>query len=159
MPEAPLLQVTDLVKHFPLGGGVLARPHAWVQAVNGVSFTVGRGESFGLVGESGCGKTTVGRMVLRLIEPTDGRIEFDGLDILRMSHREFTGMRRRMQIIFQDPYSSLDPRMTVEQIVSEPLRVDRRIGRRERSDIAAGLLDKVGLRAADLPAPCARVRN
>ena len=74
MPEAPLLQVTDLVKHFPLGGGVLARPHAWVQAVNGVSFTVGRAESFGLVGESGCGKTTVGRMVLRLIEPTDGRI-------------------------------------------------------------------------------------
>jgi oligopeptide/dipeptide ABC transporter ATP-binding protein len=150
MPEAPLLQVTDLVKHFPLGGGVLARPHAWVQAVNGVSFTVGRGESFGLVGESGCGKTTVGRMVLRLIEPTDGRIEFDGQDILQLSRREFAGMRRRMQIIFQDPYSSLDPRMTVEQIVSEPLRVDRRAGRRERSEVAAGLLDKVGLRAADL---------
>jgi oligopeptide/dipeptide ABC transporter ATP-binding protein len=150
MPEAPLLQVTDLVKHFPLGGGGLARPHAWVQAVNGVSFAVGRGESFGLVGESGCGKTTVGRMVLRLIEPTDGRIAFDGQDILRLSRREFTVMRRRMQIIFQDPYSSLDPRMTVEQIVSEPLRVDRRTGRRERSEVAAGLLDKVGLRAADL---------
>ncbi len=150
MPEAPLLQVTGLVKHFPLGGGVLARPHAWVQAVSGVSFAVGRGESFGLVGESGCGKTTVGRMILRLIEPTDGRIEFDGQDILQLSRRQFAGLRRRMQIIFQDPYSSLDPRMTVEQIVTEPLRVDRRAGRRERSTIAVGLLDKVGLRAADL---------
>jgi oligopeptide/dipeptide ABC transporter ATP-binding protein len=150
MSEAPLLRVTELVKRFPLGGGLLARPHVWVQAVAGVSFAVNRGESFGLVGESGCGKTTVGRMVLRLIEPTSGRIEFDGRDILPLPRRQFAGLRRRMQIIFQDPYSSLDPRMTVEQIVSEPLRVDRRIGRRERSDIAAGLLDKVGLLAADL---------
>jgi oligopeptide/dipeptide ABC transporter ATP-binding protein len=150
MPEAPLLQVTELVKHFPLGGGMLARPRAWVQAVAGVSFTVGRGESFGLVGESGCGKTTVGRLVLRLIEPTAGRIEFDGQDIQQLSRQRFSELRRRMQIIFQDPYSSLDPRMTVEQIVTEPLRVDRRTGRRARRETAAGLLDKVGLRAADL---------
>jgi oligopeptide/dipeptide ABC transporter ATP-binding protein len=129
---------------------MLARPRAWVQAVAGVSFTVGRGESFGLVGESGCGKTTVGRMVLRLIEPTAGRIEFDGQDIQQLSRQQFSELRRRMQIIFQDPYSSLDPRMTVEQIVSEPLRVDRRTGRRARRETAASLLDKVGLRAADL---------
>ena len=150
MSDGPLLRVTELVKHFPIGGGVLARPHAWVQAVAGVSFTVSRGESFGLVGESGCGKTTVGRMVLRLIEPTAGRIEFDGQDILQMPRRPFASLRRRMQIIFQDPYSSLDPRMTVEQIVTEPLRADRRTGRRARRETAAGLLDKVGLRTADL---------
>src|SRR5512136_417862 len=114
MPEAPLLQVVDLVKHFPQGGGILARPTAWVKAVSGVSFAVRRGESFGLVGESGCGKTTIGRMVLRLTEPTSGRIEFDGRDILHLSRKDFRHLRRRMQIIFQDPYSSLDPRMTVE---------------------------------------------
>jgi oligopeptide/dipeptide ABC transporter ATP-binding protein len=150
MTEAPLLQLTELVKHFPLGGGILARPTAWVKAVSGVSFAVRRGESFGLVGESGCGKTTIGRMVLRLIEPTSGRIEFDGRDILQLNRREFGRLRRRMQIIFQDPYSSLDPRMTVAQIVTEPLLADRRPDRGERRRAAAMLLDKVGLRQADL---------
>ena len=94
MPDAALLQVTDLVKHFPLGGGVLAKPKAWVKAVAGVSFTVGRGESFGLVGESGCGKTTIGRLVLRLIEPTRGRIDFDGRNILTLGRKEFGRLRR-----------------------------------------------------------------
>jgi len=150
MAEAPLLQVTELVKHFPLGSGILARPRAWVQAVSDVSFAVRRGESFGLVGESGCGKTTIGRMVLRLIEPTSGRIEFDGQDIRHLNRKAFGRLRRRMQIIFQDPYSSLDPRMTVARIVTEPLWADRRPGRAERRCIAETLLDKVGLRPADL---------
>jgi oligopeptide/dipeptide ABC transporter ATP-binding protein len=150
MPDAPLLRVDGLVKHFPQGGGWLAGPRAWVQAVNGVSFEVRRGESFGLVGESGCGKTTVGRLVLRLIAPTHGRIEFDGQDILGLDRRAFGRVRRRMQIIFQDPYSSLDPRMTVEQIVTEPLFAGSRPPRPERRRAAAALLDTVGLRAADL---------
>jgi oligopeptide/dipeptide ABC transporter ATP-binding protein len=150
MTEAPLLQVTELVKHFPLGGGILAKPTAWVKAVSGVSFAVRRGESFGLVGESGCGKTTIGRMVLRLIEPTSGRIDFDGQSILQLTRNEFRRLRRRMQIIFQDPYSSLDPRMTVAQIVTEPLLAGRHPGRSERRRMAASLLDKVGLRQEDL---------
>ena len=150
MPEAPLLQVTDLVKHFPQGGGVLAKPKAWVKAVSGVTFAIRRGESFGLVGESGCGKTTIGRMVLRLIEPTSGRIEFDGRDIWQLNRKDFGRLRRRMQIIFQDPYSSLDPRMTVEQIITEPLLAGRPPPRAERRRIAEELLGKVGLRGADL---------
>jgi oligopeptide/dipeptide ABC transporter ATP-binding protein len=150
MPDAALLQVTDLVKHFSLGGGVLAKPKAWVKAVAGVSFTVGRGESFGLVGESGCGKTTIGRLVLRLIEPTRGRIDFDGRSILTLGRKEFGRLRRRMQIIFQDPYSSLDPRMTVAQIVTEPLLAGLRPARAARREAARALLEKVGLRPADL---------
>jgi oligopeptide/dipeptide ABC transporter ATP-binding protein len=150
MSDAPLLRVTELVKHFPLGGGLLAAPQAWVQAVNGVSFEVHRGESFGLVGESGCGKTTVGRMILGLTAPTRGRVEFDGQDILGLDRRGFGRVRRRMQIIFQDPYSSLDPRMTVERIVAEPLLAGARPPRAERRRVAADLLDRVGLRAADL---------
>jgi len=150
MAETPLLRIAGLVKHFPLGGGLLTAPRGWVQAVNDVSFAVHRGESFGLVGESGCGKTTVGRMVLGLIPPTRGRIEFDGQAIHELSRREFGRMRRRMQIIFQDPYSSLDPRMTVERIVTEPLLAGRRPPRAERRRVAAELLDQVGLRAVDL---------
>jgi oligopeptide/dipeptide ABC transporter ATP-binding protein len=103
-----------------------------------------------LVGESGCGKTTVGRMVLRLIEPTSGRIELDGQDILRLSRTDFQRVRRRMQVIFQDPYSSLDPRRTVEEIVTEPLFADSPPPRAERRRIAATLLDRVGLRTTDL---------
>ena len=151
MSEAPLLEVIDLSKHFPIGGGLFARPTAWVRAVSGVSFSVRRKERFGLVGESGCGKTTVGRLILRLLEPTRGRIVFDGQDIMALEPAALARLRRRMQIIFQDPYSSLDPRMTVEQIVTEPLRAgSRRLARVERRRIAAALLDTVGLRATDL---------
>jgi len=150
MSDGPLLNIVDIVKHFPLGGGVLSKPRGWVKAVDGVSFAVSRGESFGLVGESGCGKTTLGRLILRLIEPTDGRIEFEGQDIFSLSPAELMPLRRRMQIIFQDPYSSLDPRMKVDAIITEPLRAIQRLTRQQRQNTAAELLEKVGLQKADL---------
>ena len=150
MAETELLKVTDLVKHFPLGGGMFKKPHSRVKAVDGVSFSVARGESFGLVGESGCGKTTLGRLILRLMEPTAGRVEFDGQNILTLSKTELLGLRRRMQIIFQDPYSSLDPRMRVVDIISEPLRAITGGTSAQRRETSAGLLDKVGLRREDL---------
>jgi oligopeptide/dipeptide ABC transporter ATP-binding protein len=150
MPESYLLEINDLVKHFPLGGGLFFRPTAWVRAVDGVSFTVSPAESFGLVGESGCGKTTLGRLILRLIDPTAGRIRFDGQDITELSRSEIRPLRSRIQIIFQDPYSSLDPRMKVETIISEPLKANKQITKSQRRDIASELLEKVGLRAIDL---------
>jgi oligopeptide/dipeptide ABC transporter ATP-binding protein len=146
----PILEVTDLVRYFPLGGGVLSKPAAWVKAVDGVTFQVRRGETFGLVGESGCGKSTLGRLVLRLDEPTAGRIVVDGQDVTGLSRAEMRPYRRLMQIIFQDPYSSLDPRMTVESIVTEPLRAFSRGDRSQRRETAARLLEKVGLKSGDL---------
>jgi len=150
MTEAPLVNLVDVVKHFPLGGGMFSRPRAWVKAVSGVSFAVRRGESFGLVGESGCGKSTVGRLILRLIDPTSGRIELEGRDIAALPAKEMLSLRRRMQIIFQDPYSSLDPRMTVEKIVTEPLMAADPPPRGERRRMAGELIEKVGLRVVDL---------
>jgi oligopeptide/dipeptide ABC transporter ATP-binding protein len=150
MPDGPLLNIIDLVKHFPLGGGIVAKPKGWVKAVDGVSFAVLQGESFGLVGESGCGKTTLGRLILRLLEPTAGRIEFEGQNIFPLSPDQFMPLRRRMQIIFQDPYSSLDPRMKVDAIITEPLRAIQRLTRQHQRETAAELLEKVGLQKADL---------
>jgi len=150
MDSRPLVHVKDLVKHFPLGGGLLQKPHSWIRAVDGVSFAVFRGESFGLVGESGCGKTTLGRLIVRLLVPTSGRVEFEGRDIFELSRSEMLQLRQRMQIIFQDPYSSLDPRMKVVDIVAEPLRAMRSLPRNQRCQHAAGILEKVGLRATDL---------
>src|SRR5262249_12935992 len=139
MNNQPLVEIEDLRKHFHL-------PHKQVvRAVDGVSFTINRGETLGLVGESGCGKTTVGRCILRLIEPTFGKIRFAGRNLLKLDRAEMSLARRRMQIIFQDPYSSLNPRMKVGSIVAEPLEIHRVGDRRERKDRVAELLRVVGL--------------
>jgi oligopeptide transport system ATP-binding protein len=115
----PLLQVTDLVKHFPVRGGVFNRVTGHVHAVNGVSLSIRKGEVLGIVGESGCGKSTLGKTVVRLNEPTSGSIVFDGVDITRLGHAQMLPYRRRMQMIFQDPYSSLNPRLSVRQLLRE----------------------------------------
>jgi len=120
--ETPLLEVRGLVKDFQVGGGLFGTPTV-VRAVNGVSFTIRRGETLGLVGESGCGKTTTGRCILQLERPTRGEILFEGRDLTRLDGAELRRVRRRIQVIFQDPYSSLNPRMTVGQIIAEPLAV------------------------------------
>lgn len=150
MAEVPLLKVSELVKEFPLGGGLFARPYALVRAVDAVSFAISQGETLALVGESGCGKTTLGRLILRLIEPTSGDIEFDGQNIQSLSSNQMRRVRRRMQIIFQDPYSSLDPRMKVETIVTEPLHANQRLSKNQRREVAAALIEKVGLQPSDL---------
>ena len=118
-----ILEVRNLVKHFQVGGGLFWGPAATVKAVDGVSFSIRRGETLGLVGESGCGKTTTGRAILRLDPPTSGEVIFEGQDLAKLSDAELRAVRRRMQVIFQDPYSSLNPRMTVGQIIAEPLGV------------------------------------
>jgi len=150
MIETPLIEVHDLVKHFPLGGSLLKKPHSWVKALNGVSFKVEKGETFGVVGESGCGKTTLGRLILGLVSPSSGRIEFDGKDFSTLNNAEMRSVRRRMQIIFQDPYSSLDPRMRVFSIITEPMRSIKDLPRNSRREVAADLLKRVGLRPEDL---------
>jgi oligopeptide transport system ATP-binding protein len=123
MTEAPILEVRNLVKHFPIGGGLFGREAALIKAVDGVSFSIRRGETLGLVGESGCGKTTTGRCILQLEKPTSGEILFEGHDLATVTEGELRKVRRRLQVIFQDPYSSLNPRMTVGQIIAEPLAV------------------------------------
>jgi len=146
MPEArALLEVRNLKKYFPVRRGVLSRVAAHVKAVDDVSFTIEKGETFGLVGESGCGKTTTGRAVLRLIEPDSGEIRFDGVDMLKLGSTELRGLRRDMQIIFQDPYASLNPRMTIRTIVGEPFAIHGIASGSERESRVAELLQTVGL--------------
>ena len=146
--EAPLVEVRGLKKYFPiLSGGMLAqRVTGWVKAVDGVDFSVRRGETRGLVGESGCGKTTAGRSVIQLDRPTAGSVLFEGRDLARMSEAELRPLRREMQIVFQDPYSSLNPRMTIGQIIAEPIRVHglAQDGVKPRDKVAE-LLSVVGL--------------
>ncbi|MCB9144887.1 MAG: dipeptide ABC transporter ATP-binding protein [Anaerolineales bacterium] len=140
-----LLVVDNLVKYFPVRSGLLQRVNAWVQAVDKVSFAVKKGETLGLVGESGCGKTTVGRTLLRLVEPTSGSVSFEGKDILKMGSRELKPLRRDMQIIFQDPYASLNPRMPIGESVMEGLHIHKIGQPKERWEIAINMLKKVGL--------------
>ncbi|HEV8489611.1 MAG TPA: oligopeptide/dipeptide ABC transporter ATP-binding protein [Candidatus Limnocylindrales bacterium] len=143
--EAPLVEVRDLVKHFPIRGGILQRTVGIVQAVDGVTFEVRRGETLGLVGESGCGKTTVGRLILRLIDPTSGTIRFEGEDITGLRGAGLKRIRREMQIIFQDPYASLDPRTPIGDSIGEGLRIHG-IGRpSERREKVRRIMDMVGL--------------
>ena len=142
-----VVEVEGLKKHFALKRGLLARTAAIVKAVDGVSFSIQPGETLCLVGESGCGKSTVGKLVLRLLEPTEGAIRLDGEDITQLSTGDMRARRRRMQMVFQDPYASLNPRMTAGRIVSEPLENYSDIGRDEREQRVAALFEKVGLRA------------
>ena len=146
----PVLQVRDLKKHFPVRTGLLQRAGGTVFAVDGVSFSINEGETLGLVGESGCGKSTVGRTVLRLIDPTDGEIRIGGADITRLNKAELRPYRRQMQIIFQDPFSSLDPRMSAGDIVAEPLRVHGIAKGGEVRKMVAALFERVGLRKAQM---------
>ena len=144
----PLLRVRNLVKHFPVKGGLLSRTVDHVHAVDGVSFELAAGETLGLVGESGCGKSTTGRCILRLIEPTAGEVRFDGKDVMAMDGRGLRAMSRGMQIIFQDPFASLNPRMTVGAIVGEALTIHRLArNAREHDDRVVNLLETVGLHA------------
>ncbi|HTE81064.1 MAG TPA: ATP-binding cassette domain-containing protein, partial [Reyranella sp.] len=146
MTDVPLLEVTDLKKHFPIYKGVFSKVTGQVYAVDGVSFTVGRGETLGLVGESGCGKSTVGRTLLRLLEPTSGTVRIGGEDITHLDGADLLPYRRRMQMIYQDPYASLNPRMTAGEIVGEPMVVHRMGTSAERREKVASLFDRVGLR-------------
>jgi oligopeptide/dipeptide ABC transporter ATP-binding protein len=146
-----VLEVQDLKKHFPVKKGIFQKTVGHVYAVDGVSFSIKEGETLGLVGESGCGKSTVGRALMRLIEPTSGSIKLDGRDVTNLSKRELRPYRREMQIIFQDPFSSLDPRMTAGSIVGEPLAVHN-IGANsdERRQLVADLFERVGLRKGQM---------
>ncbi|BAI74352.1 peptide/nickel transport system ATP-binding protein (plasmid) [Azospirillum sp. B510] len=143
----PLLSVRNLEKRFPVRGGLLQRPVGWVKAVDDLSFDLNRGEVLGLVGESGSGKTTAGRGILRLIEPTAGSIRFDGREITGLDKAGMRALRRRMQIVFQDPYASLDPRQRVREVIGEALTIHGIGTRADRRDRVAALLEKVGLGA------------
>ena len=142
----PLLSISQLTKHFPIRRGLFGREAGAVRAVDGVSLQVGRGETLGIVGESGCGKTTLGRCILRLIEPTSGQIHFDGIDVRALDPASMRRLRRRMQIIFQDPFSSLNPRMTVGAIVREGLTIHKLAAGAEADNRVRQLLEEVGLR-------------
>jgi oligopeptide transport system ATP-binding protein len=144
--DAPLLEVRNLVKHFRVAGGIFGGRSGLIRAVDGVSFELQRGETLGLVGESGCGKTTTGRCILQLERPTSGEVIFEGRDLTKLGEDELRAVRRKVQVIFQDPYSSLNPRMTVGQIIAEPLAVHGIVSeRKSRGERVRELLTHVGL--------------
>ncbi len=145
-----LLEVRDVKMHFPVVGGLFRRRIGSVYAVDGVSFQLERGKTLGIVGESGCGKSTLGRTLVRLYEPTAGSIRFDGQEISDLSGRDLIPLRRRMQVIFQDPYSSLNPRKSIRSTLEEPMRIHGIGNSAERFERVAGLMEKVGLRQDDL---------
>ncbi len=146
--SAPLLEVTDLVKHFPIKAGVIVeREVGRVRAVDGVSLVLGEGETLGLVGESGCGKSTLCRVILQLIHPTSGSVRFDGQELVGMSRRQLRPVRRQIQMIFQDPYASLNPRKRVGQIIGDPMELHGLAGGAEVKRTVQDLLDRVGLQA------------
>jgi oligopeptide/dipeptide ABC transporter ATP-binding protein len=148
----PVLEAVDLKKHFPVKKGILRKTIGQVYAVDGVTFSIGEGETLGMVGESGCGKSTVARTVLRLVEPTSGSIKLDGHDVTRLGKAELRPYRRQMQMIFQDPFSSLNPRMSAGEIVGEPLLVHGLGNGKEREKLVADIFDQVGLRRAQMTA-------
>jgi peptide/nickel transport system ATP-binding protein/oligopeptide transport system ATP-binding protein len=145
LPEDILIRVENLKKYYPVRSGVLRRVSAWVKAVDDISFEILRGETLGLVGESGCGKTTVGRTLLNLIPPTSGEVFFEEKPVYSMSNREWKTLRRDMQIIFQDPYASLDPRLSISDSIGEGLKIHRIGSSRERFDEVLSILRRVGL--------------
>ena len=145
--QKELLKVTNLKQHFPIKGGFLGRTINHVKAVDGVSFAIHEGETVSIVGESGCGKSTTGRAILRLDEPTDGEVEFDGKDLLSFSKKEMRQNRKNMQVIFQDPYASLNPRQTVRQILNEAMEIQNVVPKKDRNDRILELMETVGLGA------------
>ena len=148
----PVLEAIDLKKHFPVKKGLLRRTAGYVYAVDGVTFSIGEGETLGMVGESGCGKSTVARTVMRLIEPTAGTIRLDGTDVTRLGKADLRPFRRQMQMIFQDPFSSLNPRMSAGDIVGEPLLVHGLANGKEKDKAVADIFDQVGLRRQQMRA-------
>ena len=150
MASPSLLQVTDLRKHFPVRGGFFKRVVGQLKAVDGITFSLQRQRTLGLVGESGCGKSTLGRSILRLLERTSGEVRFEGQDLLSLSKREMDKKRKELQIIFQDPYGSLNPRMTVYEAIRAPLDNHRVATKQERRAMVEELLETVGLSPRDL---------
>ncbi|MCX7694756.1 MAG: dipeptide ABC transporter ATP-binding protein [Caloramator sp.] len=141
----PLLEIKNLKKYFPIKKGLFNKTSHYLKAVDNVSFTINKGETLGLVGESGCGKTTCGRTIIKLYEPTDGNIIYDGVDIAKFSDKQMLDYRKKMQMIFQDPYASLDPRMTVGDIIGEAIDIHKLMGSKEREERIQYLLNRVGL--------------
>jgi len=144
MSEA-LLEIENLKKHFPIRRGLFQQTVGHVRAVDGVTFTVNRGETLGVVGESGCGKSTMGRSILRLLEPSSGKVMFEGKDVLKLNRSQMRAMRRQMQIVFQDPYASLNPRYSIAKTLMEPMDIHNLYAKQSRMDYVRNLLDRVGL--------------